>query len=344
MIRFENPLLFLIIAAFLVLYVLFRFIYPPRSFLFSNLETAKSIKGTFKAWAWRWLVLLRIAAIMLIGIALARPQLTAEERSEKEGIGIVAAIDCSSTMLAEDLQLGPLGLTRLVEEGGASPRLNRLDAVKEVAREFISARKDDMVGIVVFAAQAYVICPPTYDHEWLLNSVKRIKVGMIKDGTAIGSGILTSLDALKDVRARSKAIILLTDGINNFGEVPPLVAAKAARALGIKIYTIGITSKGQTPFPVKDTYGNKTYKNVRIDIDEAALRKIAEITGGAYYRAVDISSLKDSYHDIDKLERSVLRDSAVIQKSDIFNVAAGAALIILLIEIVLGNTYFRKVP
>jgi len=197
---------------------------------------------------------------------------------------------------------------------------------------------------VAFAAQAYTICPPTYDHAWLLNSLERINVGMIKDGTAIGSGILSSLDALKDIKARSKVVILLTDGINNFGEVPPLVAAGSARALGIKIYTIGIASRASAPFPTKDIYGKKIYQNIRIDLDEEALKKIARITGGSYYRAVNMATLKDSYREIDKLEKAVLKESAFNKNKDIFSMAAYAALLVLIFEIILGSTYLRKVP
>ncbi len=341
---FQDPLFLLIVAAFIALYIVLRYIYPQKSYLFPTLEVVKPIKGNIKVLFARNLIYLRIAAIVIIGIALARPQMPDEERSEREGIAIMIAVDCSSTMLAEDLQLGPLGLVRLVEESGSSARLNRIEAVKDMAAEFIEARRDDMLGIVAFAAQAYVICPPTYDHEWLLKSLKRIRVGIIKDGTAIGSGILSCLDALKEVKAKSRIIVLFTDGINNFGEVPPAVAAKAARALGVKIYAIGIASKGQTPFPTKDVTGKRTYKNINIDIDETALRKLADITGGVYYRAVDTSSLDASCRDIDKLEKATLKDSAAANNHDIFDIMSALALLLLLIEIVLGNTYLRKIP
>jgi len=247
-------------------------------------------------------------------------------------------------MLAEDLQLGPLGLVELVRTSDDSKRLNRIDAVREVAKDFIKTRTNDMIGIVAFAAQAYVVCPLTFDREWLLTSLKRVKVGLIKDATAIGSGIMSSLNSLKGINARSKIIILLTDGINNFGEVPPLVAAKVARSLGIKIYTIGIASRGQTPFPTKDIYGRKVYENVRIDIDEDVLKKIANLTGGNYYRVSDIKSLKDSYADIDKLEKIELEATPYEEYKDIFPVFLTWGLIFLILEIVLSNTYLRKIP
>jgi Ca-activated chloride channel family protein len=341
---FESPLFLLLIVDFFLLLGAFRYLYPEKAFSFPTDEVIASMKGTFRTWGSRKLVYLRIAAIVLIGVALARPQLPGDDRSQREGIAIMIAVDCSSTMLAEDLQLGSLGLASLVEESSEAPRMNRLEAVKGLGREFIEARKSDMIGVVAFAAQAYVICPPTFDREWALDALKRVRIGLIKDGTAIGSGILSSLDALKGVRAKSKIVVLLTDGINNFGEVPPLVAAKAARALGIKIYPIAIISKGQTPFPAKDAYGKKTYKNVHIDVDETVLQKIAEITGGVYYRATDMSSLKTSYADIDKLEKIVLEESAASDRQDIFSVPVFIALALLIAEIVLGKTIFRKIP
>jgi Ca-activated chloride channel family protein len=275
---------------------------------------------------------------------LARPQVAEETSARREGIAIMLVIDCSSTMLAEDLQLGSLGLVKLVEEAGPQRRLNRLDAVKKVARAFIDGRDNDMIGIVAFAAQAYIICPPTFDREWLANNLSRIRIGMIKDATAIGSGILSGLSALRSVKARSKVMVLLTDGINNFGEVPPLVAAKTARAMGVKIYTIGIASKGLSPYPAKDAYGNKTYKNVKIDIDEDMLRNMADITGGSYYKATDLSALKKSYDDIDRLEKGDLEQSAYEEYKDIFSIFLRLALLCLAVDILLGNTLLRKIP
>ncbi len=279
----------------------------------------------------------------MVIIALARPQSTEGERIRREGIAMVIAIDCSSTMLAEDLQLGALGLAPLVWEYSEVKRLNRIDAVKQVADDFIRSRPDDMIGIVIFAAQAYVICPPTFDRVWLEKSLERARVGMIKDATAIGSGILSSLESLKGVIARSKVVILLTDGINNFGEVPPLVAARAARALDIKIYTIGISSRGQTPYPTQDAYGKKTYQNIKIDINEKMLREIANITGGNYYSVNDLRALKNSYADIERLEKTTLEENAYKGRKDIFASFILGALAMLALEVILGNTYLRKI-
>ena len=341
---FKTPAFLIIIPIFLFIFFLTRRIYPERAILFPTDEVIKSIRGSFKIWLSRKLIYLRAAAIIMVIIALARPQSTGGERIRREGIAIMLTIDCSSTMLAEDLQLGALGLAPLVEGYSETEHLNRLDAVKKVANDFIASRPDDMIGIVAFAAQAYVVCPPTFDRVWLEKSLDRVRVGMIRDATAIGSGILSSLESLKGITAQSKIVVLLTDGINNFGEVPPLVAAKAARTLGIKIYTIGISSRGQTPYPAKDVYGKKTYQNVKIDIDEKTLREIANITGGNYYNVSNLRALKNSYVDIDKLEKVGLEETAYEEHKDIFANFVVWALIMLALEIILSNTYLRKIP
>lgn len=341
---FRTPAVLLILPVLAVLFIILRMVYPERSFIFPTDEVIKSFRGSIKIWAARRLIFLRVAAITCLVIALARPQIVNESTSKKEGIAMVLCIDCSSTMLAEDLQLGALGLTPLVGGSSGSKRLNRLDAVIKIARDFIESRSDDMIGIVAFAAQAYVICPPTFDKEWLLNSLKRVKIGLIKDGTAVGSGIMSSLDSLKNVKARGKAIILLTDGINNFGLVPPIIAAKAARSLGVKIYTVGIKSVGISPFPTVDVYGKKTYENVRIDIDEDTLKKIADLTGGNHYKVTSLKLLKESYADIDKLERVLLDESAESEQKDAFGSFLFWALVFIAMDIVLSNTILRRIP
>lgn len=341
---FKTPALLIIIPIFLIAFVILKSIYKERSILFPSADVIRSFRPSLKIWLARRLIYLRVAAIILMVMALARPQSSEEARIKKEGIGIMLTVDCSSTMLAEDLELGPLGLAPLVAEFRDSKRLNRLDAIKKIAADFINSRPDDMIGLVAFAAQAYVLCPPTFDTQWLENSLRRVKVGMIRDATAIGSGILSSLESLKGINARSKVIILLTDGINNFGEVPPLVAAKAARALGVKVYTMGITSKGQTPFPIKDISGRRTYENVRIDLDESTLKSIADITGGNYYRVNDMRSLRASYADIDKLEKAGIEETMYEEYQDVFAIFVGWALLLLACEIIIGNTILRKIP
>lgn len=341
---FRNPVFLILIPVFFIILFLVRKVYPERAILFPTGDIVKSLKGSARTWFSRKLIYLRAAAVILAILALARPQLAGSEHFRKEGIAMMLTIDCSSTMLAEDMQLGALGLAPLVQTEREKKPLNRLEAVKEVAYDFIRSRPDDMIGLVAFAAQAYVMCPPTFDKQWLERSLGRVRVGMIRDATAIGSAILSSLESLKGINAQSKVVILLTDGINNFGEVPPLIAAKAARATGVKIYTIGISSRGQTPYPVTDKYGKKTYKNAQIDIDEKTLKEIANITGGNYYSVNDMRSLKKSYTDIGRLEKTAFEENAYEERKDLFAGFLGWALALLVLEIILSNTYFRKIP
>ncbi|HPM42834.1 MAG TPA: VWA domain-containing protein, partial [Candidatus Omnitrophota bacterium] len=296
---FKDPWVLLFIPAFLFLFYLMRRHEAEAGFLFPSSEAIHMFRPTLREFFASKLFILRLLCMVFLIVALARPQMSKEFKTRRDALGIVLAIDCSSTMLAEDLSLGPAGIARLTDKSEQSKRFNRLDAVKEVAKTFVDNRPEDLIGLVAFGAEAFIACPLTFDHEWLTKSIDRMKIGYIKDGTAIGSGILTSLNSLKDANVKSKIVILLSDGINNAGTVPPLVAAKAARAVGVKIYTVGIVSKGQTPYPTVDPTGKKTYKDVRIDINETVLQKMAEITGGQYFRADDMQTLRKTYQDID---------------------------------------------
>jgi Ca-activated chloride channel family protein len=341
---FANAWALVLIPVFLIAYALIRMRRPESSFIFPTDDLLKGSGTSVRLILRRSLSIVRVACIVAMMIALARPQVTGESKTKKVGIAAILCLDCSSTMLAEDMQLGKFGLVKLMNEPTGEKRMNRLDAAKSVAGDFIRSREDDMIGIVAFAAQAYPICPPTFDQEWMLASLDRVKIGLIKDATAIGSAIMTSISALEGVNARSKIIILLTDGINNFGKVPPLVAAKAARSLGIKIYTIGIASRGQTPYPVIGPDGRKTYENVNIEIDDKTLRSIADMTGGAYYRVSDLAALKKGYEEIDRLERVELEQVTQQEGRDVFHYAVAFALALLVIEIALGSTFLRKIP
>jgi Mg-chelatase subunit ChlD len=221
-----------------------------------------------------------MAAVALLVIALARPQLpVTHQRIYKEGIDIILAVDTSTSMEALDFTIG-------------NKRYNRLYVVKKVVEDFIAERPNDRIGMIAFAALPYVACPLTLDHSWLLNNLERVKIGMVEDGTAVGSSIVAALNRLKESSAKTKIIILLTDGRNNSGKISPLTAAEAARALGVKIYTIGAGSIGEVPYPVQDAFGRRGLQYVSIDIDESSLAKIAQITQGRYFRATDTDSLK----------------------------------------------------
>lgn len=275
---------------------------------------------------------LRLTVIALFLAALAGPRSVLEETVyQTDGIDIVLAIDSSGSMAAEDFTVG-------------DRRYNRLDIVKRVVEDFIAQRKNDKIGIVTFAALAYTVCPPTTDYAWLTTNLRRIELGLIKDGTAIGSAIASSVGRLKNSKAKSRIIILLTDGINNAGEIDPVSAARAAQALGIKIYTIGAGTKGSVPFPAMDFFGRKVYQSVVIDLDEDVLKKIAETTGGKYFRAADTQSLQRIYNEIDSLEKTQIDETGYFEYEELFDYALFAALVFLVFEIVLSNTIFLRIP
>jgi Ca-activated chloride channel family protein len=298
----------------------------PSKVLFTN------ARQTFKVRASRAVVLLRIVAVVLIVLALSRPQSVIQEtKIETEGIDIVLALDTSSSMLAEDFTLG-------------GKRENRLEVVKDVVKDFISNRQNDRIGLVAFASRAYTVSPLTLDYDWLAQNLDRVKIGLIEDGTAIGSGISLALKRLKDTEAKSKVAILLTDGRHNAGRISPLTAAEAAAALRIKVYTIGAGTKGLAPYPTKDIFGNRAYRSVKIDIDDASLKKIADKTGAAYFRATDTNSLRDIYRQIDEMEKTRIEESGYMEYKELFPFFLIPGLVLLVLEIILKNTVVRRIP
>ncbi len=299
---------------------------------FSSLEIINNPKITLKLIGIKALLWLRLGAICLFLIALARPSSPIENaKIQAEGIDIVLAIDCSSSMLAEDFKLN-------------NKRQNRLVVVKKVAQDFIGMRTNDKIGIVAFAARAYTVCPLTLDYPWLVKNLDRIRIGDIEDGTAIGSAIMSSLNRLRESRAKSKIIILLTDGVNNAGRVSPFVAAEAAKSLGVKIYTVGAGAKGVAPYPVRAAWGEIVYRNVEIEIDEDTLKEIAKETNGKYYRATDTKSLTQIYKEIDALEKTPVEDVGFTRYAELFPLFLIIALMLLLLEIILSNTFLRRLP
>ena len=269
---------------------------------------------------------LRIAALTLIILVLARPQTTDNwQSSEIEGIDIMMAIDVSTSMLAEDL----------------NP--NRLEAAKEVAAEFINGRPNDNIGITLFAGESFTQCPLTVDHAVLLNLVKDTKCGLIEDGTAVGMGIANAVTRLKDSKAKSKVIILLTDGTNNRGDISPLTAAEIAKTYGIRVYTIGVGTNGTAPYPYP-MGGTVQYINVPVEIDEKTLTQIAGITEGNYYRATSNSKLKEVYEEIDKLEKTKLNVKQYSKREEEYQWFALAAFLCVLLEVLLRNSVLKKIP
>ena len=269
---------------------------------------------------------LRMLAIALLIVVLARPQSTNSwQNSSTEGIDIVMAMDISTSMLAEDL------------------KPNRLEAAKNVAASFINGRQNDNIGLVVFAAESFTQCPLTIDHGVLLNLFKDIQPGIIQDGTAIGLGLANAVSRIKDSQAKSKVIILLTDGVNNTGEIAPVTAAEIAKTFGIRVYTIGVGTQGEAPYPIPTAFGVQ-YQNVPVEIDEQVLKQIASTTGGQYFRATDNSSLKEIYSEIDQLEKTKISVQEFSKKQEEYKNWALLVFALLLIEVLLRNTVLRNIP
>lgn len=270
---------------------------------------------------------LRMIAIALVIIILARPQSTNSwQNSSTEGIDIMMAIDISSSMLAQDL------------------RPNRLEAAKNVAAAFINGRPNDNIGLVVFSAESFTQCPLTTDHAILLNLFKDIQSGMIEDGTAIGLGLANAVSRIKDSQAKSKVIILLTDGSNNRGEIAPVTAAEIAKTFGIRVYTIGVGTKGEAPYPFRLPGGMIQTQMIPVDIDEPTLKQIATTTGGQYFRATDNASLKEIYSEIDQMEKTKISVREYSKKQEEYKNIALLLLALLLLELLLKHTLLKKIP
>ncbi len=266
----------------------------------------------------------RTLSITLLIIVLARPQSTSKfQNVTTEGIDIVLTLDISGSMLARDF------------------RPDRLEASKNVAIEFISGRPYDRMGLVVFSGESFTQCPLTTDHAVLINLLREIKSGMIEDGTAIGMGLATAVNRIKDSQAKSKVIILLTDGVNNRGEIAPATAAGIAKTFGIRVYTIGVGTQGMAPYPVNTPFGVQ-FQDMPVEIDEAILKEISETTGGKYFRATDNNKLVQVYNEIDKLEKSKIDVKQFSRKEEKFFIPALIAFCLLAFEILVRNTLFRN--
>jgi Ca-activated chloride channel family protein len=293
----------------------------------SSLASLKPVPKTLKVILRHIPFVLRIMALVFIIFVLARPQsIDRQEKSTTEGIDIILAIDISGSMLARDF----------------TP--DRLEAAKDVAIEFISGRPNDRIGLVVFSAESFTQCPLTTDHAVLINLFKDIKSGIIEDGTAIGLGLSNAVKRLKDSDAKSKIIILLTDGMNNTGSVDPLTAAEIAKTFGIRVYTIGVGMKGMAPYPFLDVFGRTVIQKVPVEIDEPTLQKIADMTNGDYFRATNNEKLRQIYAQIDKLEKSKIDVTEFSRKQEEYKLFAGIALLLLLMEMLFRYVVLRGIP
>ncbi len=293
----------------------------------SSLNGFAKAPRTYKYYLRHLPVILRNLALAALIVALARPQSTDNwTNTSTEGIEIVIALDISGSMLAEDF------------------KPNRLEAAKQDAIKFISGRPNDRIGLVVFAGESFTQCPLTTDHAVLINLIKDVKQGMIEDGTAIGLGLANAVSRLKDSDAKSKVIILMTDGVNNQGEIPPLTAAEIAKTFGIRVYTIGVGSRGTAPYPVTDMFGRKRYQQMEVEIDEDVLTQIAHLTDGRYFRAVNNQRLEDIYKEIDKLEKSKIEVKEYSKKNEEYLLWVIIGGVLLLLEVFLRNTILKVVP
>lgn len=302
------------------------------AFLYSSTQLVRSVANLKPSSAGRVLAALRWLALGAFIIALARPQFVQSETKIKaSGIDIVVALDLSGSMESEDFTLG-------------GKRANRLDVAKDVLRKFIDKRTGDRVGLVAFAGRAYVAAPMTLDHEFLLQNLGRLDLHSIEDGTAIGSALAASVNRLRELQSKSKIVILMTDGQNNAGKVPPLTAAEAAQSLGVKVYTIGVGTQGTAPVPRVNMFGQKVYVQVPVDIDEETLKAIAKKTGGRYFRADSTDTLQKIYDEIDRLEKSEVELKKYVNVTELFPWALVPGIFLLLLGIVLDQTVWRRLP
>lgn len=331
MLHFSNPWFLILLA--LIPPLIWRYLRRQREGEGSlRFGSTLALEGVRPSWTVRMrhvLFGMNMAALALVITAMARPQKgTEEEEYLTEGVDIVIALDASGSMAAEDF----------------TPR-NRFFVAKLVTRKFVEGLRHDRVGLVVFAAKAFTRCPLTLDYGVLLNTLDSIELGTIEDGTAIGNALATCLNRLRESKAKSRVIILVTDGINNRGEIQPLDAAKIARSIGVKIHTVGVGTQGTARFPVTDpSTGRKVYVDLPVEIDEASLIRIAEVTGGIYYRATDTPSLQKIFEDIGRLEKTKIEVKTYTHYNERFVDLLFPALALVLLGTVAGFTRFEKVP
>ncbi len=325
---FASPYWLLLFVAILALiaYYIWKNKKQYAALTLSSLAWTKGLKPSARLRTRHLPFILRVIALSLLVIVMARPEFHSSRRKVNvEGIDIMIALDVSGSMRARDL------------------KPDRLQAAKNMAERFIDGRKNDRIGLVIFSGEAFTQCPLTTDHTVLKNLFKPIKSGMIEDGTAIGDGLATAINRIKDSKAISRVIILLTDGVQNSGSIDPITAADIAKEYGIRVYTIGVGSKGTAPMPVKTAYGEQIM-NVPVNIDEKILQKVAKITDGEYFRATSNQSLANVFKDINKLEKSKIDVNIFLNKEDEFSYFAIAALVFLLLELVLRISIYRVKP
>lgn len=307
----------------------------PPAFVYSSVQLVRGILNVSRTRSGAFLAALRWLTLALLIFALAQPRLTkSETKVTASGVDIAVALDMSGSMASEDFEV-------------KRARLNRLAMAKEVLKKFIDKRPTDRIGIVAFASQAYIASPLTLDHEFLLQNLERLQLGAIDDSrTAIGSALSTAINRLRELKSKSKIVILMTDGQNNAGKVAPLTVAEAAQKLGVKVYTIGVGTRGEAPMPAgrNPFTGQVVYRMMPVDIDEDTLQKIASMTGGKYYRADNSQRFQAIYAEIDKLERTEAEVKKFSHHNELFAWFITPGLGLLLLEVLLRHTVWRRLP
>lgn len=306
----------------------------PAAFIYSSTQLLRGVQEISKSNAGGFLAALRWLALALFIIALAQPRLTKFDttKATASGVDIVVAFDLSGSMAAEDFEI-------------RGERVNRVQMAKRVLEKFVAKRPNDRIGLVAFGTQAYIASPITLDHDFLLKNLERLDLNTINGNqTAIGAALSTGVNRLRELKSKSKIVILMTDGQNNAGKVAPLTAAEAAQALGVKVYTIGVGTQGQAPMPATDFFGRRVYQMVPVDIDEETLQKISDMTGGKYYRADNADKFEAIYAEIDKLEKTEADVKKFAQHTELFAWVIASGLMLLTTEIALGQTVMRRLP
>jgi Ca-activated chloride channel family protein len=326
---FANPEYFLLLLLLIPMigWYIWKLHKAQASIQLSSIEGFSKAPNTIRIYLRHVPFVLRISALVLLIIAMARPQSHDKWSSTTtEGIDIMLTLDISTSMLAQDL------------------RPNRLEAAKDVAAAFINGRSTDNIGLVVFSGESFTQCPLTTDHAILLNLLKSVQTGMIEDGTAIGHGLATAVTRLKDSNAKSKVIILLTDGANNRGEITPITAAEIAAAFGIRVYTIAAATIGDAPYPYPTASGGIRMGTLPDEIDERSLTQIAQITGGRFFRATNNQALREIYQEIDQLERTIMNVQEFSNKYEEYAFFAMIGLLLFLLELLLRYTLLKNIP
>ncbi len=332
MIRFLYPSFLWLLALLPLLALLRGRRGPVAAVKFSSADIARQVARETRSRAGKWFAPLKLLAFALLIVGIARPQFGRSSSTvEASGVDMILALDCSGSMEALDFKLD-------------NQPASRIDIVKSVVSKFIDERPNDRIGLIGFAGAPYLVSPLTLDHDWLQQNLERVQIGTVEDGTAIGSALATSVNRLRDQPGKSKIIVLLTDGQNNMGKIMPETAAQAAKAIGVKVYTIGAGVRGEAPVPVTDAFGNKRLAMAKVDVDEGTLKKIADETGGKFFRATDTQSLKNIYGEIDRMEKTTHQLKRFEHQSELFAWAVLPALALLGAGIVLDHTRFRRLP